>query len=64
MAQSFREMHTLKFANATVYQMQLRQFGCLVPLNARLHMLNVVSLEDDSALEERSMEEVDDLDTL
>jgi hypothetical protein len=36
MATSFREMHSLSFANATVYKMQLQQFGTLVPLNMRL----------------------------
>lgn len=51
-------------ANATIYQMQLRSFAGLVPLNARLAMLTSSSLEDESALEERALEDGDDMDTL
>lgn len=64
MQTAFREATSLKMANATIYQMQIRYFAGLVPLNARLEMLTSCSLEDDSALEERSIEDVEDLDTL
>lgn len=64
MQAAFREATSLRMANATIYQMQLRSFAGLVPLNARLAMLTSSSLEDESALEERTLEDGDDMDTL
>jgi len=59
----FSQLHTLKMAQQTVYQMQLRQFGMLVPLNARLNMLNVAAMEDEEALLDLLDEDIED-DTL
>ena len=64
MASAFKEMHSLKFANATIYQLQVRQLCLLVPLNARLQMLNLKGLEDDDGLTQTSLEEIDENDTL
>jgi hypothetical protein len=63
MQTAFRDVTSLKMANATIYQMQIRYFAGIVPLNARLAMLTLAS-EDESALEEKLMEEMDELDTL
>ena len=57
-------MHSLKFANATIYQLQVRQLCLLVPLNARLQMLNLKGLEDDDGLTQTALEEIDENDTL
>ena len=60
----FSQLHSLKIAQQTVYQMQLRQFGTLlVPLNARLTMLNVAAMEDEEALLDLLDEDIED-DTL
>lgn len=64
MASAFREMHSLKFAQSTIYQLQVRQLHMLVPLNARLAMLNLTGFEEDDAVAESSIEETEDMDTL
>ena len=64
MSSAFKEMHTLQFAQSTIYQLQARQMLTMIPLNARLQMLNLKSMEEDDAVTETALEEVDENDTL
>ena len=63
MQTAFRQMHSLTYANATVYQLSLRYSTMIVPLNARMAMLNATQ-DDDETAEVTCMEDNEELDDL